>query len=101
MTTDPRPGIIRFSGAATVFLVAICHQCGIVLPFDSDQRRIAWAVEHQNTGHRIEFAVDVRPDPTQGTDNQVMSMKPESPKKLNARDRRRARRQDRQWKDIE
>jgi hypothetical protein len=127
MSTDPRPGMIRFSGAVAVYPVAICRQCDAVFPFDSDERRISWAVEHQRAGHRIEFAVDVRPDPTkpspfitqqhqstpswqafmrarnplstQEADNQKVSMKSDEPKRLNARDRRRLRRKDKQRND--
>lgn len=63
MTTDARPGMIRFDGAATAFFVAICAQCDMVLPHESEAGRTKWAAEHARTGHSVSFALDVRPDP--------------------------------------
>lgn len=64
MSADPRPGMIRFNGAATAFLVTICRECDMVLPHNDEERRMQWALEHGSVGHKVEFAVDVRPDPS-------------------------------------
>lgn len=147
MSTDPRPGMARFKGAPAVFFMAVCQNCDIALPFETDAQRWGWTSTHI-ASHVVEFAVDIRPDPrmpfafitretlqqtqqwlsqqwyhssdrnpllAQQTNNQVVSMESDEkpvkidPKqqvgkdggeKLNARDRRRLRRKDKQRNDT-
>lgn len=61
MSVLPRSGDIQFYGGAVVFFMALCRGCDVSLPFETEDDRSAWVEEHVSTGHRIDVAVDVRP----------------------------------------
>lgn len=64
MSTDPRPGMIRFNGLPTVWWMAICQTCDTAMPFTSEVLRNAWMAEHVQTRNCvITTAVDLVPDP--------------------------------------
>ena len=61
MSTGIRPGMVRFSGHASVYFVALCHECDLAMPFATEHLRHGWMWDHATgTGHQIDVAVDVR-----------------------------------------
>lgn len=69
MTDGPPEPAIIFPGRPTVFYVATCRDCGdshsrpVPRIFASVTRRDHWADGHAKTGHHIDVAVEIRPDP--------------------------------------
>jgi hypothetical protein len=64
VSTAARAGYVRFTGYGVgVFYMAICETCDVSIPFVSSNEREEWVREHRTTGHRVDYAVDIRPVP--------------------------------------
>lgn len=65
------PAVLTFPGRPTVLYLATCLNCGdphsrpIPRLFDNETDRDRWADGHADTtGHHIDLAVEIRPEPT-------------------------------------